>query len=63
MPSRECRQQVLIEAPVEVVWRLVGDPNRHSEWWPTVVDSECEQLEQGCRYHGVVLNPRGNASC
>jgi hypothetical protein len=59
MPSRECRQQTLIEAPVEVVWGLVGDPNRHAEWWPSVVDSECEELEQGCRYRGVVLNPRG----
>ena len=59
MASRECRQQVLIKAPVEVVWGLLGDPNRHAEWWPTVVDSECEQLEEGCRYRGVVLNPRG----
>jgi uncharacterized protein YndB with AHSA1/START domain len=59
MPSRECRQQVLIEAPVEVVWQLVGDPNRHSDWWPTVVDSECDELHEGCRYHGVVINPRG----
>jgi uncharacterized protein YndB with AHSA1/START domain len=59
MPSRECRQQVLIDAPVEVVWGLLGDPNRHAEWWPTVVDTECEQLEQGCRYRGVVVNPRG----
>jgi hypothetical protein len=49
----------LIEAPVELVWNLVGDPNRHAEWWPTVVDSECEQLEQGCRYRAVVKNPRG----
>jgi len=59
LPHRECRQQVLIDAPVEVVWGLVGDPNRHAEWWPTVVDSECDQLEQGCRFRGVVLNPRG----
>jgi uncharacterized protein YndB with AHSA1/START domain len=50
---------VLIDAPVEVVWGLLGDPNRHADWWPTVVDSECEDLEQGCRYRGVVLNPRG----
>jgi hypothetical protein len=59
MPSRECRQQVLIDAPVTVVWGLVGDPNRHAEWWPTVVDSECEELQEGCRYRGVVKNPRG----
>jgi uncharacterized protein YndB with AHSA1/START domain len=59
MPSRECRQQALIDAPVEVVWGLLGDPNRHPEWWPTVVDAECERLEQGCRYRAVVKNPRG----
>jgi uncharacterized protein YndB with AHSA1/START domain len=57
--ERECRQQVLIEAPVDVVWGLVGDPNRHSEWWPTVVDAECEDLHQGCRYRAVMKNPRG----
>jgi uncharacterized protein YndB with AHSA1/START domain len=59
MPSRECRQQVLIEAPVERVWELLGDPNRHAEWWPTVVHSECDELSQGCRYRAVVKNPRG----
>ena len=42
-----------------VVWELVGDPNHHAEWWPTVVDSECEALEEGCRYRAVVKNPRG----
>jgi uncharacterized protein YndB with AHSA1/START domain len=59
VPNRECRQQILIEAPVELVWELVGDPNRHDQWWPSVVDSECDQLEQGCRYRAVVLSPRG----
>lgn len=59
MPSRECRQQALIDAPVEVVWSLLGDPNRHPEWWPTVVDAECERLEEGCRFRAVVKNPRG----
>lgn len=59
MPSRECRQQVVIDAPVEVVWALVGDPNRHGDWWPTVVDAECDELAEGCQYRGVVLNPRG----
>ena len=42
-----------------MVWNLVGDPNRHAQWWPTVVDSECDQLEQGCRYRAVVKDPRG----
>jgi hypothetical protein len=59
MPNRECRQQALIEAPLAVVWGLLSDPNRHAEWWPTVVDAECERLEQGCRYRAVIKNPRG----
>jgi uncharacterized protein YndB with AHSA1/START domain len=59
MPSRQCRQQVLIEAPVGLVWELVGDPNRHAEWWPTVVHSECEELSEGCRYRAVVKSPSG----
>ena len=56
---RECRQQTLIDAPVEVVWSLLGDPNRHSEWWPTIVDAECEDLHLGCRYRAVIRNPLG----
>ncbi len=46
---------------MQIVWDLLGDPNRHPEWWPTVVDAECEQLEQGCRFRGVVKSPRGKA--
>jgi uncharacterized protein YndB with AHSA1/START domain len=57
----QLRQQALINAPITVVWEMVGDPNRHPEWWPTVVDAECEDLEQGCRYRGVVKNPFGSA--
>jgi uncharacterized protein YndB with AHSA1/START domain len=47
-------QQVFIEAPPETVWELVGDPNRHPDWWPRMVDVECADLRQGCRYRGVV---------
>jgi len=32
------RQELLIECPVERVWELVGDPRRHPEWWPRVVE-------------------------
>ena len=31
------RSQALIEAPLESVWELVGDPNRYPEWAGTVV--------------------------
>jgi uncharacterized protein YndB with AHSA1/START domain len=57
--NRECRQQTLIDAPVRVVWELVADPNRQEEWWPSIVDAECDQFEQGCRFRAVIKNPRG----
>jgi uncharacterized protein YndB with AHSA1/START domain len=53
----DCRQQVWIEAPVEVVWDLVADVKRHPEWWPRVVEVECEGLEEGCVYREVVQTP------
>jgi uncharacterized protein YndB with AHSA1/START domain len=31
------RRQAVIDAPIEVVWELVGDPNRHPEWFPRVI--------------------------
>jgi hypothetical protein len=55
----DCRQQVLIDAPMEVVWSLVRDVNRHPEWWPRVVDVECKGLEEGCSYRQVTQSPFG----
>jgi uncharacterized protein YndB with AHSA1/START domain len=50
-------QQAYIEAPPETVWELVGDPNRHPDWWPDVLEVECADLREGCRYRGVVKGP------
>ena len=47
-------QQAFIDAPVQTVWDLLGDPNRHPAWWPDVLQVECADLRQGCRYRGVV---------
>jgi uncharacterized protein YndB with AHSA1/START domain len=47
-------QQTFIDAPPETIWELVGDPNRHPDWWPGVVDVECADLREGCRYREVV---------
>src|SRR5688500_10878595 len=55
------RAQAFIEAPVESVWDLVSDVNRHPEWWPRVVDVHCEGLEEGCTYREVVEVPFGRA--
>ena len=55
----DCRRQALIDAPIETVWELVRDVNRHPEWWPRVVDVECEGLEEGCTYRQVTQSPFG----
>jgi uncharacterized protein YndB with AHSA1/START domain len=47
-------QQTFIDAPPETIWELVGDPNRHPDWWPGVVEVECADLREGCRYREVV---------
>ncbi|HEY1275537.1 MAG TPA: SRPBCC family protein [Thermoleophilaceae bacterium] len=52
--ERSATQQRHIDAPIEVVWELIGDPNRHPEWWPKMEETECAALEQGCRYRGVI---------
>jgi uncharacterized protein YndB with AHSA1/START domain len=54
-----CRQQALIEAPVETVWRLIGEPERHPEWWPKVIEVDCEGMEEGCNYRMVTKSPIG----
>ena len=45
--QRSSTQQTFIEAPVERVWELVGDPNRHPEWWPEMLEIECADLKEG----------------
>jgi uncharacterized protein YndB with AHSA1/START domain len=55
----EARQQAFIDAPVELVWELVSDVDRHPEWWPRVLEVECEGLEPGCTYRQVVQTPMG----
>lgn len=50
-------QQAFIDASPETIWELVGDPNRHPDWWPDVIDVECADLREGCRYRGVVKGP------
>jgi uncharacterized protein YndB with AHSA1/START domain len=58
---RSSTQQIFIGAPIERVWALVGDPNRHEEWWPEMLEVECADLKEGCRYRGVVRGPFGAA--
>ena len=57
--QRSSTQQVFIDAPIERVWELLGNPNRHPEWWPEMLEVECADLKEGCRYRGVVKGPFG----
>ena len=43
------------------MWALVGDPNRHPEWWPRVIEAKCDGIEQGCEYRWVAKGPVGAA--
>jgi uncharacterized protein YndB with AHSA1/START domain len=54
------KRQALIHAPVESVWALVGDPNRHPEWFPRVVAvSDLDRIEQDARFRQVTRTPVG----
>jgi uncharacterized protein YndB with AHSA1/START domain len=53
------RGQAQIEAPVEAVWELVGDPNRYPEWWPRIIETKCEGIEEGCTYRHISKGPVG----
>ena len=55
----EFREQAFIDAPVGVVWELLADVDRHPEWWPRVLEVDCEGLEPGCTYREVVQTPLG----
>jgi uncharacterized protein YndB with AHSA1/START domain len=52
------KRQAVIDAPVEEVWSLVGDPRRHPEWFPRVVEVNGERFEEGERYAQVTTQGR-----
>jgi hypothetical protein len=51
------RRQAVIEAPVQSVWELVGDPSRHPEWYPRVVEVNGQRFEEGDQYAQVTKDP------
>ena len=56
------RHQTLIEAPVEVVWAQVGDPNTYPEWaGETVEVNGLETVEAGAHYQQTQKPPFGSA--
>jgi len=53
------RQEALIEGSLETVWPLIGDPRRHPEWWPRVIEVNGARFEQGLLYRQVTKMPLG----
>jgi len=53
------RQQAQLDAPAAAVWELVGNVERHPEWWPRIVDVQCDGLDEGCMYRQVYKSPIG----
>jgi hypothetical protein len=52
-----CRSQALINASPERIWELVGDPRRHPEWWPRVIEVNGNRIEEGASYAQVTKAP------
>jgi hypothetical protein len=47
------REQAHLDAPLDAVWGLVGEPIRYPEWWPRVIEVRGEHFEQGDEYAQV----------
>jgi uncharacterized protein YndB with AHSA1/START domain len=54
-----CRNQALINAPPSTIWDLVGNPRRHPEWWPRVIEVRGERFDEGSNYAQVTRTPTG----
>jgi len=54
-----CRLQAQVDVPPDALWELIGNVERHPEWWPRVVGVQCEGLEQRCSYRQVLKSPMG----
>src|SRR4051794_27101643 len=52
-PMSTCRHQALIQSDLERLWRLVGDPSRHPEWWPRVMEVKGGSFAEGDTYRQV----------
>lgn len=54
-----CLQETLIDAPVEDVWGLVGDPRTYPDWWPRFIEVRGERFEEGSEFLQVSQGPVG----
>src|SRR5256885_3267709 len=56
------RHQALIKAPIERVWELVGNPARHPEWFPRVVEVRGDSFRPGDVFVQVTKQPVGTGT-
>jgi hypothetical protein len=57
------RQQAVIDAPVDVVWGLVGDPNRYPEWAHNVIEvTGLPEVGQGAAFRQQSRLPIGSTT-
>ena len=57
------RHQTLIDAPVEAVWELIGDPGSYAEWAGGVVDvTGLPTIEPGTTFERTDRPPIGKAT-
>jgi uncharacterized protein YndB with AHSA1/START domain len=55
----EYRHQAIIRAPIERVWELVGNPARHPEWFPRVVEVRGSSFQPGDVFVQLTRQPVG----
>jgi hypothetical protein len=53
----DVHEQTVVDAPVPVVWELVGDPRRYPEWLPRVFEIQGERFEEGAEFVQVTRHP------
>jgi hypothetical protein len=51
----------MIDAPLEAVWELVGDPRTYPEWWPRFIEVRGEWFEEGSEFVQVSRGPMGRS--
>jgi hypothetical protein len=56
------RAQTHIDAPLEDVWALVGNPSTYPEWWPAAVEIRGQTFEVGDAIPRCWRSPAGGSS-
>ena len=54
-----CHRQALLDAPLDRIWELVGNPGRHPQWWPRVIEVRGERFQADDEYVQVTKTPFG----